>query len=91
MTGQRGRESATLRRLRWRCRRGTKELDLLLEGFLDSGFQQLDAAGQEAFEHLLAQEDHDLQAWLITGEKPTEGALRRIVETIRTTDLSPRR
>ena len=33
-----------LARLRWKCRRGMLELDLLLRDFLDSGYQDLDDA-----------------------------------------------
>nr|WP_242464688.1 succinate dehydrogenase assembly factor 2 [Halorhodospira abdelmalekii] len=77
--------------MRWRCRRGTKELDLLLERFLTAHYAQLAAAEQAAFERLLAQEDHALQAWLIYGESPPDAELTRIVERIRSSHLlSPR-
>ncbi|MCG5530906.1 succinate dehydrogenase assembly factor 2 [Halorhodospira halochloris] len=74
----------TLQQLRWRCRRGTKELDLVLGRFIEQGgFEQLDASGQAAFYDLLEQEDHLLQEWLIFGSNPREGELARIVERIR--------
>ncbi|MFW6277914.1 MAG: succinate dehydrogenase assembly factor 2 [Halorhodospira sp.] len=84
-----GTAAAARRRLRWRCRRGTKELDLLLERFLAVGFEALDAEGRAAFERLLALEDHLLQDWLINGQLPTDRELRWIVERIRRTELSP--
>ncbi len=74
-------------RLRWRCRRGTTELDRLLTRFLDAqeqGYDALDAAGRQHFEQLLACEDDRLIDWLINGERPTEGALVDIIQRIRT-------
>jgi len=82
---------AVRKRLRWRCRRGTKELDLLLERFLDDQFLHLDAQDQAAFERLLGLEDHFLQDWLIAGQSPTDGELHRVVELIRTTEFPPAR
>lgn len=46
--------------LRWRCRRGKRELDVLLANFLDRHLAQLTAAQRNAFERLLAMEDEDL-------------------------------
>ncbi len=80
-------ETAAYKRLRWRCRRGAKELDLLLEGFL-SADPELDTAEMAALERLLECEDAPLQAWLIGGESPRDRELLRIVERIRRTDLS---
>ncbi|MGA8259381.1 MAG: succinate dehydrogenase assembly factor 2 [Arenicellales bacterium] len=57
-------------RVRWRCRRGTKELDALLGRFLEQGYPQLSADQREAFEELLDQQDPDLAAWLWGGEPP---------------------
>ena len=46
--------------LRWRCRRGKKELDVLLGRFLERHLASLDAAQRDALERLLALEDDDL-------------------------------
>jgi antitoxin CptB len=46
--------------LRWRCRRGKKELDVLLARFLDRHLAGLDPAQRAALERLLALEDDDL-------------------------------
>ncbi len=63
-------------RLHWKCRRGMLELDLLLQGFLDNGYESLDAAGREAFERLLELPDQALFERLLGGEG-------ELVETIR--------
>ncbi len=43
-----------LAKLRWQCRRGTKELDLLLQRYLDSGYLLADDEEQALFAQLLA-------------------------------------
>lgn len=44
-------------KLKWKCRRGMKELDLLMEGYLANGYPSASAAHQEAFEKLLDYQD----------------------------------
>lgn len=46
--------------LRWRCRRGKKELDVLLGRFLERCLPQLNATERSALERLTALEDDDL-------------------------------
>ena len=58
-------EDARGKRLRWRCRRGVRELDILLTRFLDDRFGALDAAGQESFAALLECQDPDVMDWLM--------------------------
>ena len=72
-----------LSRLRWRCRRGTRELDLILQRFLERGYPALDAGGRAEFEELLDCEDDRLQAWLVNGDHPGDERLAAIVGTIR--------
>jgi len=57
-------------RIRWRCRRGMRELDVLLEKYLSQLFDQAAASEQAAFLHLLDQEDPDIWAWLIGYAQP---------------------
>lgn len=52
-----------LNRLRWRCRRGMLELDLLLLPFFDEVFSELNADEQAVFVRLLEQDDPDLLQW----------------------------
>ena len=46
--------------LRWRCRRGKKELDVLLGRFLERHLATMNPAQRLALERLLALEDDDL-------------------------------
>ena len=57
-------------RIRWRCRRGMRELDVLLETYLNHHFDQAAAPEQAQFLHLLDQEDPDIWAWLIGHAQP---------------------
>jgi antitoxin CptB len=56
-------DAAQLGRLRWRCRRGMQELDVLLGGWLDAHWRSASAAQRAAFAELLEQQDPDLWAW----------------------------
>jgi antitoxin CptB len=70
-------------RLRWRCRRGMKELDVVLERCLAELLPGADAAERVAFTELLALPDPVLAGYLLGGEIPGDGALRRWVGRIR--------
>ncbi len=69
-------------RLRWRARRGTRELDRLLEEWLDTRYPQADIASIAAFDALLDCPDPDLWDWL-TGHVPPLPRFAAIVDEIR--------
>ncbi|MBI3041400.1 MAG: succinate dehydrogenase assembly factor 2 [Betaproteobacteria bacterium] len=71
-----------LDRIRWRCRRGLLELDLLLSGFLERRFDRLDAAERQAFTELLDQPDNDLLD-LVLGRCEPAPRYRAVVEMLR--------
>lgn len=49
-----------LERVRWRCRRGLLELDIILQRFVDEHYAKLDETGLRQFETLLNLSDNDL-------------------------------
>jgi antitoxin CptB len=49
-----------LAQLRWQCRRGTKELDLLLQGHLETGYLTASDEEKALFVELLKLEDDEL-------------------------------
>ena len=71
-------------RLRWQCRRGMLELDLLLQGFLDGGYRALSTADKEAFRRLLEYPDQVLLEWMMGRERPVDKEIASVVERIRT-------
>ncbi len=52
-------------KLKWRCRRGMKELDVLLLQYLEQNYDKATKKEQQAFENLLKLSDYDLYALLI--------------------------
>ncbi|MDG4867000.1 succinate dehydrogenase assembly factor 2 [Guyparkeria sp. 1SP6A2] len=70
-------------RLRWRCRRGLRELDLLLAPFAERQLPVLASDELDALDRLLTSADQDLQSWLLGRERPTDDSLAELVERIR--------
>jgi len=73
-------------RLRWRCRRGMRELDQLLGGWLDSRFATAGNDARHAFAELLDAPDPELWQWLSGREKPPRADWQRIIDEIRERD-----
>jgi antitoxin CptB len=70
-------------RLHWQCRRGMRELDLLLQGFLRQCHASFDAATRERFETLLRYPDAVLLEWLMGRQIPSDREVARLVRQIR--------
>lgn len=68
--------------LTWRCRRGMRELDQLLLGFLRQHYAGLEARQQHAFVDLLEMQDPDIFGFLVRGEIPTDAHVANIVRQI---------
>ena len=69
-------------RIRWACRRGMLELDVLFMPFVEEACDSLDAKQQAAFQRLLTQEDPDLFAWFIGHEECKDAELNSMVQQI---------
>jgi antitoxin CptB len=74
---------ADVGRLAWRCRRGMKELDLLLNQYLAQRWPQAEAAERAAFEHLLELPDPLLAAYLMQRETPADPTLQPLLAVLR--------
>jgi antitoxin CptB len=68
-------------RLKWQCRRGTKELDFLLNRYLDMGYLVADDREKALFVQLLGMED-DLLIGVLMGELEV-GEMDVLIERIR--------
>jgi antitoxin CptB len=73
-----------MKRLRWQCRRGTKELDAVLCAFLERDYATLSKAEQSLFGELLALEDNFLIAYFFADRLPENEGLKQLVQKIRT-------
>jgi antitoxin CptB len=72
-----------LRRLRWSCRRGMLENDLLLEHYLHRYARDLDPAALRTLNRLLEYDDVTLWELLSGRRQDTEPELQNMVEAIR--------
>ena len=66
-----------MNRLRWACRRGMLELDLVLEPFLEGHYESLNTKDRQAFQQLLDEQDQDLFNWFIHRVEPQDDSLKR--------------
>ena len=76
-------QSFTRGRLRWRCRRGMKELDVLLERFAQQLLPQASAADCRVFSEVLDLPDPLLAGYLLGGEVPAEPHLAQAIGRMR--------
>ena len=77
----------TLAELRWRSRRGTRELDLILLGFLSASYENLTPQDRRAYARLLDASDPDLTTWLFGRATPDDLEIARLVQAIRAQSL----
>ncbi len=75
-------EKKRISRLKWACRRGMLELDVLFMPFVEQGFEELDYAQQLVFERLLTCDDPDLYAWFMGHQKCQDPELASMVSHI---------
>ena len=76
-------EAILLKKLRWRCRRGMRELDQLFEHYLDRCWPSADDAERGVFLRLLDCEDDTLWRWCMGLANPSEKDLDELVGRIR--------
>lgn len=72
-----------LDRIRWHCRRGLLELDLVLTAFMQDGYAALGSAEQATFVRMLDADDNDLWDWISARQDPPEQAMFTVVERLR--------
>jgi len=77
-------DNQALSKLRWHCRRGMRELDVLLEHYLNTHYTQSSKEQQQGFVELLTLEDPVLFAYLLGREQPNDKNMQNLVERIRT-------
>jgi len=70
-------------RLRWRCRRGMRELDVMLTRYLDRVWPTASPAERDAFVQLVELQDPDLFGYLVGRTAPVEDSLLAVINCIR--------
>ncbi|ABG41665.1 MAG: succinate dehydrogenase assembly factor 2 family protein [Alteromonadaceae bacterium] len=69
-------------RLKWACRRGMLELDVIFMPFVEEGFNDLSEADKVIFESLLTCDDPDLYAWLMGHQACNNPDYKRLIDHI---------
>jgi antitoxin CptB len=75
-------DEVELKRLRWRCRRGMRELDQLFGRYLDREWAGASEADRGVFLRLLDCEDDKLWRWFMSRETPQDAELDALVHRI---------
>jgi antitoxin CptB len=71
-----------LERVRWRCRRGLLELDLVLQRFVDEYYAGLGEAERRQFETLLDLSDNELWDMIALRKKQENNGLQRVLSLL---------
>lgn len=72
-----------LSRLRWLCRRGMKELDLVLTGYLEKHYPDAGEREQADFRKLLGMQDPELYNLILGKQSAEDIGVAEIVRIIR--------
>ena len=72
-----------LSRLRWRCRRGIKEMDIVLQRFLEQGYPALSTQQQIYFDQILDESDLDIMDWILGRSSPEHGNYDELIDLFR--------
>lgn len=70
-------------RLRWLCRRGMKELDLLLRNYIEYSYPAAPAADQQAFESILQMPDPELYDLILGRTESGNKNVARVIKILR--------
>jgi antitoxin CptB len=76
-------DDVELGRMRWRCRRGMRELDQLLTRWIDREWTTSSESERGVFLRLLDCEDDKLWRWFLGRETAPDVALDSLVQRIR--------
>ncbi len=68
------------KRLVWQCRRGIKEVEVLLVPYFERFYAESDARHKALFEALLEEQDVDLFEWFTTRSRPNDKELAYMVD-----------
>lgn len=69
--------------LRWQCRRGMRELDVLLTRYLDGRYEDAPQAEKAAFRTILEFSDPELIGYLLRGESSGQALVDKVLADLR--------
>jgi len=74
---------AELSRLRWLCRRGMRELDVIMTGYLETRYADASESERESFRALLEMPDPDLFALLLGRQTIPDSHMETLLTELR--------
>lgn len=74
-------DNTDIAKLRWACRRGMLELDLIFENYVNQHYSNSSIQEQQAFKGLLNCNDQELYNWLVKRE-PAEPQHAQMVKKL---------
>lgn len=78
-----GQEAAILQRVRWRCRRGLLELDIVLRRFVEAHYANLSSTERQIFEEFLDMPDNPLWDMISCRNEAGSAEQNALLEKIR--------
>lgn len=69
-----------INRLKWRCRRGLREMDLVFEHFIDEHYAKVSPELQAAFERMSDELDLDIYDWLMGRADPPDEEIAQVLK-----------
>lgn len=76
-------------RVRWLCRRGMKELDLVINRYFESDYDSLTEQEKNEFKDFLNLEDPEIFSWIMGRSSPEKQSHANIVGKLRNTFDKP--
>ena len=73
----------SISKIRWQCRRGMRELDELLSGYLKSSYQKISNEEKKAFNKLLELSDPELVKLLLTPYQSEDPQVNDMIKKIK--------
>ena len=70
-------------RLAWRCRQGSRELEIVLYRFLEHGYTSMNRQQQLDFQRLLEHSNSELTDWLLFGATGYDEMFSPVITKIR--------
>jgi antitoxin CptB len=80
--GERAPQAIEAARLRWRCRRGMRELDELLQRYLERRYPYAPEKERRGFESLLDLQDPTLLSYLLGHQAPADPELQHVITRV---------
>ena len=72
-----------LSRLRWRCRRGIKEMDIILQRCLEQNYPTLPPQQKILFDQILDETDLDILDWILGRSHPDNVEYVELIQLFR--------